>query len=428
MMIDGPAKSGKSYTALRFAFALAPSSRVCVIEAGELGSTEKYIGEEADGRRWGFDICQLDNYSPESYTEAVLEAGRQGYEAVVIDSLSAEWTGKGGALEIADKGGGPFGGWKTATPLHDKMFETILASPCHVLATVRSKMDYVLEANDRGKMEPRKVGLAPIQRDTAPYEFDILLSMDAAHVGTVSGSRCRAVDGLSVLKPGADFLKPVILWLETGVQADAPKPSPRITDFQVQRVAGLLADLRWTLDRVARDFPRKYGATELGKLTHEQAQGLIKWLEAQAGASAKKAELQQQAPASQAAPTGSSQPEAAAAPPATNGHTAPARGEPAIPPSAPGIAARDGKATNAQRQNLVSLRGELFGLLGISGSRTQETTAWTEILAKRGVTTALDLSPEQADELIGNLRKKVEQLHAERRPADETEAAAAERL
>jgi hypothetical protein len=283
LMIDGPAKSGKSFTSLRFAYALAPTGRVLVIEAGERGSTEKYYGEGIDGKKWEFDICQLDDYSPENYTEAIREAGRQGYESAVIDSLSHEWVGKGGALEIANQKTGPFGDWKTATPLHDAMFEEILSSPCHVIATIRSKMDYVLQTNDKGKLEPIKVGMAPIQRDTVPYEFDILLSMDQAHVGTVSGSRCRAIEGASVLKPGADFLKPVILWLETGVKLEAPKPSPRITDPQIDRVAELLGELRWMLDRIAKDFPRKYGVTELTKLTHEQASGLIKWLEAAGG-------------------------------------------------------------------------------------------------------------------------------------------------
>lgn len=420
LMIDGPAKAGKTYTALRFAYALAATGRVCVIEAGELGSTEKYIGEEADGRRWEFDICQLDNYSPESYTEAVLEAGRQGYESVVIDSLSAEWTGKGGALEIANAVRGPFGDWKTATPLHDKMFETILASPCHAIATVRSKMDYVLELNEKGKMEPRKVGMAPIQRDTAPYEFDILLSMDAAHVGTVSGSRCRAIDGVSVLKPGADFLRPVVLWLESGVQVDAPRPSPRITDPQVQRVSELLGEMRWTLDRIERDFPRKYGVTALGKMTHEQAAGLIKWLEAQAAGQQRRTAPAEQPPAQPATQ------------PATNGA---ARLQPAAVQQAPAQPAATPKATLPQLNALASLRGEVFGLMGIAGHRDVETKAWGDILCKRGVATARDLTPEQADELIAALTAKREQMHAQRRAAEpapgadaEQKAAAAQQL
>jgi hypothetical protein len=409
LMIDGPAKSGKTTTALRFAYALAPTGRVLVIEAGERGAAEKYYGDEFDGRRWEFDICQLDSYSPEAYTEAVLEAGRQGYEALVIDSLSHEWTGRGGALEIADKGSGPFGGWKTATPLHDAMFEAILESPCHVVATVRSKMDYVLQPNDRGKLEPVKVGVAPIQRDTAPYEFDVILSMDNTHVGTVTGSRCRAIDGASALKPGADFLKPVIVWLETGVQIDPPKPSPRITDQQVERVNELLQELRWTLDRIAKDFPRKYGATELTKLTHEQAASLIKWLEGQAAGQARRAQT--------APPT----PLPAAEPQASNDSSAAANGRPPHAPTAPG------KASHQQLNRLTELRAEVFGLLGIAGH--QETKVnWQEVLKKRGVESNRDLTTEAADELIANLVKKAEQLHAQRRPASETEEQAAEKF
>src|SRR5262249_5971551 len=141
--------------------------------------------------------------------------------------------------------------------------------------------DYVVEADEKGKMVPRKVGMGPIQRDTAPYEFDIILSMDAAHVGTVSGSRCRAVEGATVLKPGAEFMRPIIAWLETGAQGEPARPSARIQAPQVGRVAELLGELRWPPEKIARDFPRRFGVTELAKFTHEQAAGLIKWLEAQ---------------------------------------------------------------------------------------------------------------------------------------------------
>jgi hypothetical protein len=423
MLIDGLAKAGKTLTALRFANALAPNGRVLVIEAGERGATELYFGDEFDGRRLEFDICQLDSYSPEAYIAAILEAGRQGYEVIVIDSLTPEWTGKGGALEIADKGSGPFGGWKTATPLHDAMFEAIHESPCHIIATVRSKMDFVLQPNDKGKMEPIRVGPTPIQRDTVPYEFDILLSMDQAHVGTVSGSRCREIEGASVLKPGAGFLKPVILWLETGVQVDPPKPSPRVTDQQIERVAELLGELRWTLDRIAKDFPRKYGVTELTKLTHEQAAGLIKWLEAQAAGQAKRAQAQPQAPP----PPAAQQPDVqqAAPPTGANGHATEPTVRQAVSEHVP---AQPGKATHAQLQRLAELRAEVFGLMGIAGHQDLTKAKWQEILKKRSVESARDLTTEAADELIASLVEKAEQLHALRRPATETEAAAAERF
>jgi hypothetical protein len=280
ILIDGGPKSGKTVSGLRFAFALAGEGRVFVIEAGERGATEKYHGEEWDGRRWEFEITQLESFSPENYTEAIKEAERQGAAVIVIDGLTPEWVGKGGALQIADRNG-HFSGWRVATPLHETLFDAILSSSAHVIATVRSKMDYVVEADEKGRMVPRRVGLAPVQRDNTPYEFDILVTMDAAHVATVSGTRCRSVEGVSQLKPGADFMRPIIAWLETGEQAEPPRPSARIQDPQVERVAELLSMLRWPLERIAREFPRRFGVTELARLTHEQAAGLIKWLEAQ---------------------------------------------------------------------------------------------------------------------------------------------------
>jgi hypothetical protein len=87
-----------------------------------------------------------------------------------------------------------------------------------------------------------------------------------------------------------------------------------------------------------------------------------------------------------------------------------------------------GKATFEQLQQLHSLRAELFGLLGIAGHRDVETKTWADFLSKRNVTTARDLTPGQVGELIGALTRKAERLHAQRRPANETEAAAAERF
>jgi hypothetical protein len=85
-----------------------------------------------------------------------------------------------------------------------------------------------------------------------------------------------------------------------------------------------------------------------------------------------------------------------------------------------------GKATFAQLQQLESLRAEVFGLMGVSGHRDLERETWAEILGKRKVTTAGDLTPDQAAELIENLTRKAEALHAQRRPGSETEEQAAQ--
>lgn len=92
MAFCGPAGSGKTYTALRQAFALAAhcGGRVAVIDT-EHGSASKYQGESPDGIPWEFDVRELTDFSPTAYTEAIVEAGRLGYAVLVVDSLSHAW-------------------------------------------------------------------------------------------------------------------------------------------------------------------------------------------------------------------------------------------------------------------------------------------------------------------------------------------------
>lgn len=219
MAIDGPAGAGKTFTALRLAFTLG--RRVAVINS-ESGAVEKYLGLAPDGVPFDFDICTLNDFAPIRYTEAILAAGREGYEVIVIDSLTHAWSGSGGALDLKDKkGGNSFTAWKDITPMHNAMIEAILRSPAHVFATMRSKTDYVLEVDDRGRSVPKKVGMAPIQRAGMEYEFDIYASLDADHFMTVTKSRCPEVDSLVVPKPGAGFMEPVIRWLNEGSEIPA---------------------------------------------------------------------------------------------------------------------------------------------------------------------------------------------------------------
>lgn len=228
--IDGPAGSGKSYTALRFAFALAgPKGRVAVIDT-EHRSASKYQGESPDGIPFEFDTCELEHYAPTTYTGVIREAGKAGYDVLVIDSLSHGWEGTGGALDQVDraasrsKSGNSFAAWRDVTPQHREMVETILACPCHVIATMRSKMAYEMETDAKGKVKPVKVGLKPIQREGVEYEFDVVADMDIDHLLTVSKSRCPALDGAKASKPDAVFLAPFVSWLAAGAD---PVPQPK---------------------------------------------------------------------------------------------------------------------------------------------------------------------------------------------------------
>jgi uncharacterized protein YjhX (UPF0386 family) len=226
MTIDGPAGSGKSYTALRFAHALAQGGRIAAIDT-ERGSLSKYVGEAPDGIPWTFDVLNLEKFSPEQYTEAIIAAGKSSFSVLVIDSLSHAWEGVGGALEIKDRqGGNQWTAWRNVTPIHMRMVDAILQSPLHVITTMRSRMEYVQETDERGHVVIRKVGMAPIQRPGMEYEFDLVCDIDWSHILTVSKSRCSAVADMKSEKPGPSFMAPVIEWLQSGNSA---KPTEKVT-------------------------------------------------------------------------------------------------------------------------------------------------------------------------------------------------------
>jgi len=227
MAIAGPSGSGKSFTAMRMATAVAGAGgRICVV-ASEPGAMEKYADLSPDGIPWKFDVCTLDDYSPTKYREAIIAAGREGYTVCIIDSMSHEWEGAGGALELVDqkaaKGrGNKFTeGWGEVTPMHRSLFEAIVRSPCHIIATVRTKTDYAMETDERGKTKPVKVGTKPVQREGIEYEFDVFCRMDLTHTLIVEKTRCPAIDGISVVKPSAATFDPLVRWLNEG--ADVPE-------------------------------------------------------------------------------------------------------------------------------------------------------------------------------------------------------------
>ncbi len=299
MALDGPSGSGKTFTALRFAFGLAgESGKVAVLDT-EHKAAAKYEGLSPDGIPWKFDTCELESFAPSTYSAVIKEAGRQGYDVLVIDSLSHAWEGVGGALDLVDrKGGNKFTAWKDVTPLHRDMIEAILASPCHVIVTMRSKMEYVLEENEKGKQVPRKVGMAPIQRAGTEYEFDVVADLDHTHTLTVSKTRCPALDEARAVKPTAAFIEPLKAWLGEGVEAPAePEPAPQpsttavaetppadaaysatdgdpATEAQIEAVKQLCQELKVPAAKIKKALAG-HGVQKLAQLTVGQADGII---------------------------------------------------------------------------------------------------------------------------------------------------------
>lgn len=214
LSIAGPAGSGKTYTSLRLASEIG--SKIAVIDT-ERGSAAKYSD------KFDFDVIELDDFHPDNYIEAIHAAEKGGYDVLVIDSTTHEWNGKGGILyqleaaQARQKTKNSYTAWKDVTPVHDAFINAILQCKCHVIASVRSKADYVQDKNEQtGRTEIRKVGMASIQREGMDYEYDIMMEMDVDHVGVITKTRCAALDGKTFRKPGTEMADILKEWLSSG--------------------------------------------------------------------------------------------------------------------------------------------------------------------------------------------------------------------
>lgn len=220
LALIGPSGTGKTYSALAIASNLG--SRVAVIDT-ERGSASKY----AD--LFDFDVLELDRYSPVDYVESIRQAEEAGYDVLVIDSLSHAWSGRGGALEMVDsiakrsKTANSFSAWRDVTPLHNDMVDSMIGCKCHVIVTLRAKTEWVQEKDERGKTHIRKVGMAAVQRDGMEYEFDVVGDLDQDNALTITKTRCPALTGAVVVKPGVQLANVLAEWLH-GAPPPPPKP------------------------------------------------------------------------------------------------------------------------------------------------------------------------------------------------------------
>jgi hypothetical protein len=183
--IQGPSGSGKTYSSLLLAGGLTNGdySKVVIIDT-EGGSSDLY------SHLGNYNVLQLVKpFNPERYIEAISLCESAGMEVIIIDSLSHEWQGDGGIIDVhGNLPGNSFTNWAKLTPRHNALVQSMLQSSCHIIGTLRTKMDYVLQ-DKGGKLVPEKIGLAAVQRDDLSYEFTVLLDLDIRHNATASKDR-----------------------------------------------------------------------------------------------------------------------------------------------------------------------------------------------------------------------------------------------
>lgn len=221
LAIAGPVGAGKTYSALLIAFGIG--GRIAMID------TERGSGELYDHLGL-YDACTIDApFEPKKYVEAILAAEEQGYGTIIIDSLSHAWSGQGGLLDtqgrIADKTGNSWSAWRQVTPKHNELVDTMLQSKCHIIATMRSKMEYT-QVEENGKKQVKKLGMGPIQRDGMEYEFTVFMDLDHSHTACTTKDRTMLFDS-KYFVPGMETGKLLLNWLEHNGKAEPVALPPR---------------------------------------------------------------------------------------------------------------------------------------------------------------------------------------------------------
>jgi hypothetical protein len=180
----GVSGSGKTYSALRLARGLCGDLNGTFVIDTEGGSSELY------SHMGDFNVARIDkSFEPKNYIDLLVSAFRNNAKCIIIDSISHAWAGSGGTLDHHAKLGGQFRDWQAPKGEHLKLVETIQRIPAHVIVTGRKKTDYSIEADSKGRMVPKKVGLKTITEDTLEYDLTVAFDVNSDHTASTSKDR-----------------------------------------------------------------------------------------------------------------------------------------------------------------------------------------------------------------------------------------------
>ncbi|MFD0964284.1 AAA family ATPase [Pseudofulvibacter geojedonensis] len=209
LALQGSAGSGKTYSSLLLAQGLTNKnlSKVAIIDT-ENGSADLYahLGE--------YNVLTLQPpFTPEKYVQAIEVCEKAGMEVIILDSISHCWDE---LLDFHSKlPGNSFTNWNKVTPRQKEFVNKILQSDAHIIATMRTKQDYVLNQKN-GKYIPEKVSLKAVQRDGVDYEFTIVFDLDMKHFAVASKDRTNIFSGKPEFIINSATGRKILEWCNSG--------------------------------------------------------------------------------------------------------------------------------------------------------------------------------------------------------------------
>ncbi len=195
--LAGGTGSGKTFTALRLATGLAGGKPFALIDT-EARRALHY----AD--RFKFDHAELNPpFSPGSYAEAITAADKAGYPVIVVDSMTHEWAGDGGVLDMQEAELNRMAGdnwqkresckmaaWIKPKMQHKQMVQRLLQVRAHVILCFRAEEKVEMVRDDKGKMQivakqtlTGLDGWVPVCEKSLPFELTVSFLLTASRPG-----------------------------------------------------------------------------------------------------------------------------------------------------------------------------------------------------------------------------------------------------
>ncbi len=190
--LAGSSGSGKTFSALRLASGIAQGKPFAFID------TENKRGlHYAD--QFNFHHGDLRApFEPKAYAQAIKAADEAGYPVIVVDSMTHEWAGEGGVLEMYEEDfHGKFGGKDTCKMLawhrpkgdHKKMVQRMLQVRAHLILCFRAEEKIEMGKKDGKTVIGPKAGLTgldgwfPVCEKNLPYELTASFLLMAQNPG-----------------------------------------------------------------------------------------------------------------------------------------------------------------------------------------------------------------------------------------------------
>lgn len=233
--VIGPSGCGKTYSALLIARGIVgENGRIAVIDT-EHASASLYAGLTP------FDTLILRApFTPARYAGAAKAAVEAGFDALIVDSMSQEWNGEGGVLHMVEarktQVRNDFAAWNGPSQEHEKMLETLVSLPIHIISTFQAKTDYAM-TTDNGRTKVEKLGLGAVTRDGVEYRYDLVLEMTLDHKAVVTKSRMSAFADRVIERPGVAEGRAIAAWLSEGAPAPAAPVAETVSASSAMGIA-----------------------------------------------------------------------------------------------------------------------------------------------------------------------------------------------